>query len=90
MENQWKNENNRPNVDIKIQSKYNTFEYFDFGGGFPIKYSLTYSFDYDYLVDSMIKTVKDLSTINEKQIVNIPEKIHINIINKGSLDFLSE
>ena len=49
----------------KLQKEFKTFEYFDFGGGFPVKYSLTYKFDYDYLVDSMIKTVKDLSTINE-------------------------
>ncbi len=36
-----------------------TLEYFDFGGGFPIKYSLTYSFDYDALVDGMIRIAKD-------------------------------
>lgn len=52
----------------KLQAKYHSFEYFDFGGGFPVKYSLTYNFDYDYLVDSMIKTIKQISDEN-----NIPE-----------------
>ncbi len=47
-----------------LKKKYDSFEYFDFGGGFPIKYSLTYRFDYDYLVDSMIKAIKSISDNN--------------------------
>ena len=42
-----------------------SLEYFDFGGGFPIKYSLTYSFDYDYLVDEMVKAVKSICAKNK-------------------------
>ena len=45
----------------RMQEKYKTFEYFDFGGGFPVKYSLTYYFNYDYLVDRIIKTIKNIS-----------------------------
>ena len=45
----------------RLQQKYGTFEFFDFGGGFPIKYSLTYRFDYDSLVDKMINTIKNKS-----------------------------
>lgn len=48
-----------------LKRKYDSLEYFDFGGGFPVKYSLTYNFDYDYLVDSIIKTVKSISIKNE-------------------------
>ncbi len=59
-------------VYCKLQQKYHTFEYFDFGGGFPVKYSLTYNFDYDYLVDSIVKAVKTISEdngISEPQLV---------------------
>lgn len=42
-----------------------SLEYFDFGGGFPIKYSLTYSFDYDKLVDEMIKNAKEICRKNK-------------------------
>jgi|GEM_PF-48072 len=45
----------------KLKKKYDSLEYFDFGGGFPIKYSLTYKFDYDKLVDSMIKAVNSMT-----------------------------
>jgi len=49
-----------------------TLEFFDFGGGFPIKYSLTYSFDYDLLVDGMIKISKEICIKNK---VDCPELI---------------
>ena len=49
----------------KLKKKYNTLKYFDFGGGLPVKYSLDYSFDYDHLIDEMIKTAKELSTKNK-------------------------
>ena len=39
----------------ELKKLHPSLEYFDFGGGFPIKYSITYTFDYDYLVDEMIK-----------------------------------
>lgn len=48
-----------------LKRKYDSLESFDFGGGFPVKYSLTYNFDYDYLVDSIIKTVKSISIKNK-------------------------
>ena len=44
----------------ELKKQHNSLEYFDFGGGFPVKYSLTYSFDYDKLVDGMIKEAKRL------------------------------
>lgn len=52
------------NFYCELKKKHPSLEYFDFGGGFPIKYSLTYSFDYDYLVDSMVKAAKTLSVNN--------------------------
>jgi diaminopimelate decarboxylase len=48
----------------RMQTKYKTLEYFDFGGGFPTKYSLTYNFNYDELVDKKVKTFKKLSLKN--------------------------
>ena len=56
----------------KLKKEYNSLEYFDFGGGFPVKYSLDYKFDYEYLVDKIIKTAKEISTNNK-----IPEPILI-------------
>jgi len=49
----------------ELKKQVETLEYFDFGGGFPIKYSLTYSFDYDYLVDEMIKATKSVCEGNK-------------------------
>lgn len=46
----------------ELKSKYPTLKYFDFGGGFPVKYSLTYRFDYDILAEKMVKTIDSLSS----------------------------
>lgn len=48
----------------KLKQRFNTLEYFDFGGGFPVKYSLTYNFNYEDLVDKMIKSLKIITTKN--------------------------
>lgn len=53
------------NVFAKLKKKHKAIEYFDFGGGFPTKYSLAYSFDFDLLVDSIVKTVHELSIKNK-------------------------
>ena len=44
----------------ELKKRYPSFKYFDFGGGFPVKYSLTYNFDYDDLVDQMVTTARDV------------------------------
>ncbi len=51
----------------KLKKRFDTLEYFDFGGGLPVKYSLNYNFDYEYLVDEMIKTAKIISDDNKIQ-----------------------
>ena len=51
----------------KLKKEFDTLEYFDFGGGLPAKYSLNYSFDYEMLVDEMIKIAKRLSVKNNIQ-----------------------
>ena len=51
-------------IFCQLKKKYSTLEYFDFGGGFPVKYSLTYSFNYDELVDKMVSSIKNLSQKN--------------------------
>ena len=43
-----------------LKKKYNTLEFFDFGGGMPIKYSLTYNFDYKDLITKIIATTKQI------------------------------
>ncbi len=45
-------------VYCDLKKMYPSFEYFDFGGGVPVKYSLTYQFDYEQLVEKIIKTAK--------------------------------
>ena len=48
-----------------LKKEFDSLEYFDFGGGFPVKYDLNYEFDYDYLVDKIIKTAKEISQKNK-------------------------
>ena len=60
------------NIYCKLKQVYNSLEYFDFGGGLPVKYSLDFSFDYDELVDKMVYTSKILSEKNE---INPPQLI---------------
>ena len=51
----------------KLKKNHDSLEYFDFGGGFPIKYSLTYKFDYDivnvlfYMQDEPFYALETLS-----------------------------
>lgn len=44
----------------ELKKQIDSLEYFDFGGGFPVKYSLSYSFNYEELIDKMVKTSKDV------------------------------
>lgn len=44
----------------KLKKKYKTLEFFDFGGGMPVKYSLTYKFDYKELVSKIIFATKQV------------------------------
>ena len=65
IDNYIKGYSNIMQVYCDLKKQYNTLEYFDFGGGFPIKYSLTYSFDYDKLVDKMIKATMSVCKDNK-------------------------
>ena len=47
-------------IYCELKKLYPSLKYFDFGGGFPVKYSLMYNFDYEYLVSQMVKTALDL------------------------------
>ena len=55
IDNYIKGYSNILSVYCELKKRNPSLEYFDFGGGVPVKYSLTYSFDYDKLVDSIIK-----------------------------------
>ncbi len=48
-------------VFCELKQDYPSLEYFDFGGGMPVKYSITYNFDYDSLIDGMICISNELS-----------------------------
>ncbi|MBO7218443.1 MAG: hypothetical protein J6V40_00505 [Clostridia bacterium] len=65
IDNYIKGYSNIMQVYCDLKKQYNCLEYFDFGGGFPIKYSLTYSFDYDKLVDKMIKATMNVCKENK-------------------------
>ena len=58
-------------VYCELQKKFKTLEYFDFGGGLPVKYSLSYSFDYDLLADMIIKTTIDVCKKNRVTCPNL-------------------
>ena len=49
----------------KLKKKYSTLEFFDFGGGMPVKYSLTYNFNYQELVSKIISTTKHICSKNK-------------------------
>ena len=65
IENYIKGYSNILQLYCDLKRLHPSLEYFDFGGGFPIKYSLTYSFDYDYLVDEMVKVAKTICVRNK-------------------------
>ena len=71
IENYIKGFGNIFNIYCKLKQSYDSLEYFDFGGGLPVKYSLDYSFDYEYLVDQIIKTAKMLSEKNKIKAPNL-------------------
>ncbi|MGN1344171.1 MAG: hypothetical protein ACI4U3_06285 [Traorella sp.] len=49
-------------IYCNLKKKCKHLEYFDFGGGFPVKYDLSYEFDYDKLVDEIVYTSQLLSS----------------------------
>ena len=65
IENYLKGYSNILSIYCELKKLHPSLEYFDFGGGFPVKYSLTYSFDYDSLVDGIVKTTKDICHKNK-------------------------
>ena len=55
-----------------LKMQYDELQYFDFGGGFPVKYALDYSFDYEKLVDSIVsksKEIADLAKITHPDLI---------------------
>jgi len=54
-------------IYCKLKKLYDSLEYFDFGGGFPVNYSLNHKFNYDELVDKTIYISSQLSKINNIQ-----------------------
>lgn len=57
----YKDENLRKPYDKSILKEHESLKYFDFGGGLPVKYSLTYHFNYGELVEKIVKTVDEMS-----------------------------
>lgn len=55
-----------------LKKQYDELQYFDFGGGFPVNYSLGYSFDYEKLVYNIVKKSKEIA---DSQNVQHPDLI---------------
>ena len=60
------------NIYCKLKKKYSSLQYFDFGGGLPVKYSLDYEFNYEELVNEIVHTSLVLS---DKKNIDHPELI---------------
>ena len=58
-------------VYCQLKKEYNSLEYFDFGGGFPVSYSLDDNFDYDLLVDKMIDSTLKVCSKNKTECPNL-------------------
>jgi len=52
-------------IYCKLKKEYKELQYFDFGGGFPVKYSLEYSFDYKELIENIVKKSKEIADLFE-------------------------
>ena len=50
-------------IYCKLKKDYRELQYFDFGGGLPVKYSLKYSFDYERLIESIISKSKEIADL---------------------------
>lgn len=50
-----------------LKKQYEELQYFDFGGGIPVKYSLEYSFDYERLIENIVKRSKEIADANRVQ-----------------------
>jgi len=48
-----------------LKKKYKELKYFDFGGGLPVKYSLNFSFDYEKLIDNIVKKSKEIADFEQ-------------------------
>lgn len=53
------------NIYCNLKKENPTLQCFDFGGGFPVKYALNYTFDYDKLVDKIISVTKKICSTNK-------------------------
>lgn len=62
-------------IYCKLKKLYPSLEIFDFGGGMPVKYSLTYNFDYKQLVSKIIGATKQICS---KYNTNEPDLIGEN------------
>lgn len=59
------------NFYSEIKKLHPTIEYLDFGGGFPVNYSLNNSFNYDKLVDEIIKSTSIVCNNNNVDCPNL-------------------
>lgn len=51
-------------IYCKLKKKYKELQYFDFGGGLPVKYELGYTFNYEDLIDRIIQKSKEIADLN--------------------------
>ena len=58
-------------VYIALKKVCPSLEHLDIGGGFPIKNSLAFSFDYEYIVDEIVNQIKMACDDNDVDVPNI-------------------
>ena len=51
-------------IYCNLKKEHKELQYFDFGGGLPVKYSLEYSFDYEDLINKIVQKSKEIADIN--------------------------
>ena len=61
----WSELSRLVDVYCDLARECTTLSHLDIGGGFPIQNSLDFSFDYAYMLDQIVRTVKHICDANE-------------------------
>ena len=67
----WSELNRFINMYCKLKKVCPTLDSIDIGGGFPIKNSLTFDFDYEYMVDQIIENIQGICRKNSVPVPHI-------------------
>lgn len=67
----WNELNKCLNVYTELSATADYLEHLNIGGGFPIKRSLNFKFDYEYMVNEIVHQIKNRCTVSEVKLPNI-------------------